>query len=99
MDNPNDKTTTGGAQVLPDAAGSMSKVEVLANELGMEPDEIREAADKLKAEKSRRLREKIAIITSGNAAITPKGEIVDRRTNPDAMPYESSLSNTENSHD
>lgn len=93
-----ESTETAEGKALPSSSSSMSKVEVLAKELDMLPDEIREAVGNLKAEKSKRLREKIKIITSGNAAITPTGEIVDRRTNPDAMPYESSLSNTKDNH-
>lgn len=42
--------------------------------------------DKETSEKLARLKAKADLIKSGNSAVSKTGEIVDRRTNPDAMP-------------
>lgn len=71
----------------------MNPIDHLANILGMDVQTIRNAAIAIReARKTEAFLEKIRIIRSGNTAITQSGEIVDRSERPDAMPYNSSHS-------
>jgi hypothetical protein len=64
-------------------------LERLANILDMPAGHVREAAEQIRTNQMKeRLMEKVRVIRSGNTAITPTGEIVDRDERPDAMPYE-----------
>jgi hypothetical protein len=65
-----------------------NKLDVLSDITGVPIELIKKKAMELRNErKKEQLLEKLEIIRSGSAAITPCGEIVDRNERPDAMPY------------
>lgn len=62
-------------------------LERLAHILEMPAEHVREAAEQIRTNRMKeRLMEKVRIIRSGNTAITPTGEIVERGT-PGSMSY------------
>lgn len=67
-----------------------TKLEILADELGMPADHVREAAEAIRQKRMKeRLLAKVQLIRDRNTAILPTGEIVERGT-PGAMNYGSS---------
>lgn len=65
-----------------------TKLEILAEELEMPADHVREAAEAIRQDRMKKnLLAKVQLIRDRNSAILPTGEIVEKGT-PGAMDYE-----------